>query len=115
MSPSISPLPKTKPRSPFTAARLVALLAAFAGSTVASVAADEPAAYVAPEVKPEDILPGAIKTFTFSTSAIFPGTVREVTVFIPAQYTAAKPACVYVKTDGFNPKENHSPDTPTAH
>ena len=105
MNPSISPLPKTKPRSPFTAARLVALLAALAGSTVASVAADEPAAYGAPEVKPEDILPGAIKTFTFSTSAIFPGTVREVTVFIPAQYAAAKPACVYVKTDGFNPKE----------
>ena len=28
-----------------------------------------------------------------------------MTVFIPAQYEGSKPACVYVKTDGFNPQE----------
>ena len=28
-----------------------------------------------------------------------------MTVFIPAQYDGSKPACVYVKTDGFNPRE----------
>ena len=37
-----------------------------------------------------------IKQFTFTQSAIFPGTVREVTVFIPAQYDGSKPACVSV-------------------
>jgi len=42
----------------------------------------------------EDILSGRIETFQFTQSKIFPGTVREVTVFIPAQYDASKPACV---------------------
>ena len=64
-----------------------------------------PSTYVAPEIKPEAVLKGQIKSFTFSESAIFPGTVREVTVFIPAQYDGSRPACVYVKTDGFNPRE----------
>jgi enterochelin esterase-like enzyme/sugar lactone lactonase YvrE len=53
----------------------------------------------------QDILPGRVETFPFTQSKIFPGTVREVTVFIPAQYDASKPACVYVKTDGYNPRE----------
>jgi gluconolactonase len=61
--------------------------------------------YEPPAIKPEEVLPGTTKQFTFSQSAIFPGTVREVTVFIPAQYDGSKPACVYVKTDGYNPKE----------
>ncbi len=76
-----------------------------AGSPIAPVDAAPASAYVAPEIKPEDILPGTIKRATFSTSTIYPGTVREVTVFIPAQYDGSKPACVYVKTDGFNPRE----------
>ena len=63
------------------------------------------AAYVAPDIKKEEILPGVTKQFVFSNSAIFPGTVRDVTVFIPAQYDGTKPACVYVKTDGYNPRE----------
>ena len=64
-----------------------------------------PGTYIPPEIKPEDIRPGELKNFTFTTSKIFPGTVRQVTVFIPAQYDSSKPACVYVKTDGFNPTE----------
>lgn len=43
---------------------------------------------------------GQLIKFTFDRSAIFPGTVRDVTVYIPAQYQAAKPACVYVNQDG---------------
>ena len=31
--------------------------------------------------------------------------MRDVTLFIPAQYDGKKPACIYVKTDGFNPRE----------
>jgi enterochelin esterase-like enzyme/sugar lactone lactonase YvrE len=56
-------------------------------------------------IRPEDVKKGELKNFTFATSAIFPGTVRQVTVFIPAQYDGSRPACVYVKTDGFNPHE----------
>lgn len=64
-----------------------------------------PTTYVAPEIKHEAILPGQIKSGPFTKSTIFPGTVRQVTVFIPAQYDGTKPACVYVKTDGYNPIE----------
>jgi len=78
-----------------------------AGVGAVAIAAKEEgeAKYEPPVVKPEDIRPGTIKQFSFTQSAIFPGTVRDVTVFIPAQYDASKPACVYVKTDGYNPRE----------
>jgi len=61
--------------------------------------------YVAPSIKPADVLKGVVKSCAFSKSVIFPGTVREVSVFIPAQYDGSKPACVYVKTDGYNSTE----------
>ncbi|EDY17325.1 SMP-30/Gluconolaconase/LRE domain protein [Chthoniobacter flavus Ellin428] len=77
-----------------------------AGSTVKeATAATAEKGYVPPEINPADIKPGEIKKFTFAESKIFPGTTREVTVFVPAQYDGSKPACVYVKTDGYNPKE----------
>jgi|GEM_PF-49998 len=77
-----------------------------AGSSIQPVKDDEVTAkYEPPAIKPEAILPGTTKQFTFTQSKIFPGTTREVTVFIPAQYDGKKPACVYVKTDGYNPRE----------
>ncbi|MEI6872103.1 MAG: RICIN domain-containing protein [Verrucomicrobiota bacterium] len=77
-----------------------------AGSTAQTAKSEALGApYQPPAVKPESVLAGTIKQFTFSESKVFPGTVREVTVFVPAQYDGAKPACVYVKTDGYNPKE----------
>jgi sugar lactone lactonase YvrE/enterochelin esterase-like enzyme len=44
---------------------------------------------------------GEIFTFTVDNSKIFPGTWREVSVYVPAQYRPEKPACVYVNQDGF--------------
>src|SRR5665213_3229600 len=76
-----------------------------------NAAAPTPPAYVPPAIKPEDVLKGEIKKTSFSKSAIFPGTVREVTVFIPKQYDGSKPACVYVKTDGYNPREKEFIET----
>lgn len=38
--------------------------------------------------------------FTFDQSKIFPGTTREVTVYVPRQYDPAKPACLHVNQDG---------------
>ena len=83
------------------------LMTCLAGSPIsaAPVNANGPGAYVAPEIKPEAILKGQIKQFQFNSSQVFPGTERDVTVFIPAQYDGSKPACVYVKTDGYNPAE----------
>jgi sugar lactone lactonase YvrE/enterochelin esterase-like enzyme len=37
---------------------------------------------------------------TFNNSAIFPGTRREYWIYIPAQYHADHPACLYVNQDG---------------
>jgi gluconolactonase len=43
---------------------------------------------------------GEVLKFTFENSKIFPGTWREYWVYVPAQYTPGKPACVYVNQDG---------------
>lgn len=81
------------------------LIRPLAGSPVQPTVETPPSGYVPTELKPEDVPKGQVKEFTFSTSAIFPGTVRQVAVFIPAQYDGSKPACVYVKADGYNPAE----------
>jgi gluconolactonase len=43
---------------------------------------------------------GEVLKFTFEQSKIFPGTWREYWVYVPAQYKADNPACVYVNQDG---------------
>ena len=43
---------------------------------------------------------GEILTFTFTNSKIFPGTSREVSVYVPPQYKGDLPACLYVNQDG---------------
>ena len=48
----------------------------------------------------EDVPKGELIKFQFDQSKIFPGTVRDVTVYVPKQYDPAKPACVYMNQDG---------------
>ncbi|MBL7874808.1 MAG: SMP-30/gluconolactonase/LRE family protein [Cyclobacteriaceae bacterium] len=43
---------------------------------------------------------GEILKFVFENSKIFPGTSREISIYVPAQYKETKPACVYVNQDG---------------
>ena len=43
---------------------------------------------------------GRLEKFTWDASKVFPGTVREVTVYIPAQYKGVKPAALFVCQDG---------------
>ncbi len=43
---------------------------------------------------------GEVLKFTSDQSKIFPGTWREVWVYVPTQYDSAQPACVYVNQDG---------------
>ena len=52
----------------------------------------------------EDSPKGEIIKYTFDQSKIFPGTTRDVSVYIPAQYDPARPACVYVNQDGIQYK-----------
>ena len=43
---------------------------------------------------------GEILKLSFDSSKIFPGTSRDYWIYIPAQYKADHPACVYVNQDG---------------
>ncbi len=62
----------------------------------------EPDSYVpGPDSMPQPGVPqGDLIKFEFAQSRIFPGTRRQVTVYVPRQYDPAKPACVYVDQDG---------------
>ena len=82
-----------------------------AGSGVIEPDEAATAGYQPPALDESAILPGRIHEFQFSKSQIFPGTVRDVTVFVPAQYSDQQSACVYVKTDGFNPFEQKMLET----
>jgi gluconolactonase len=54
-----------------------------------------------PDSKPQPGVPkGEVLKFEFSNSRIFPGTVRDVWVYVPAQYQPDKPACVHINQDG---------------
>lgn len=87
------------------ASRTLCLLVGFLFAT-APVWAQPPAqpqeSYPAsPDSQPQPGVPkGETLKFTFENSKIFPGTWREYWVYIPAQYTPDKPACVYVNQDG---------------
>jgi len=53
--------------------------------------------------KPHPGIPqGLILHFTMADSHIFPGTTRTIAVYVPAQYTGAQPACVFVQLDGLS-------------
>ena len=52
----------------------------------------------------DEIPKGEIIKYSFEQSKIFPGTSREVSIYIPKQYDPAKPACVYVNQDGIQYK-----------
>lgn len=43
---------------------------------------------------------GVLEKFTWDKSKVFPGTTRDVTVYVPAQYDSTKPAAVFVCQDG---------------
>jgi sugar lactone lactonase YvrE len=51
-------------------------------------------------VENKSVPKGEIISFTFSDSKIFPGTTRQCSVYVPAQYKGNQPACVYVNQDG---------------
>ena len=48
----------------------------------------------------DEVPKGEVLAFKFSASQVFPGTVRDYSIYIPKQYDPAKPACVYVNQDG---------------
>ncbi len=57
---------------------------------------------VPPEARVQEGVPqGKVEgPFTFRNSRIFPGTVREYWVYVPAKYDPAKPPCLMIVQDG---------------
>jgi len=54
-----------------------------------------------PDSRPQPGVPkGEVLKFSFESSKVFPGTYRDYWVYVPAQYTPDKPACLYVNQDG---------------
>ena len=51
-------------------------------------------------VKMEESMRGEVLRFTLSDSPIYPGTEREILVYVPQQYTGEYPACLLVCMDG---------------
>jgi len=43
---------------------------------------------------------GEVLQFTHENSKVFPGTMRQFWIYIPAAYNPSKPACLYVHQDG---------------
>jgi gluconolactonase len=68
-------------------------------STCCLRAADEYPPHPDSTVQP-GVPQGELLKLAFKDSKIFPGTVHEVTVYVPKQYDPAKPACVHVNQDG---------------
>jgi hypothetical protein len=51
--------------------------------------------------KPNPLVPhGEFLRVSINDSAIYPGTENDISVYVPAQYDPAKPACLLVKLDG---------------
>src|SRR6476660_1488559 len=75
-------------------ARLVFLLAA-----LAAPAADDYRLGPDSQFK-ADVPHGRVERFQFTNSTVFPGTVRDGGVYIPAQYHAAEPAALMIFQDG---------------
>ena len=48
----------------------------------------------------EGVPVGSVEKFTFSESAVFPGTTRDYWIYVPVQYDASSPACLMVFQDG---------------
>lgn len=65
------------------------------------ISAAEPDYPLTEDSKPHENVPkGELIKFEFADSKVFPGTTREVTIYVPKQYDGTKPACVYVNQDG---------------
>lgn len=48
----------------------------------------------------QDVPAGEVTKYSFDSSKIFPGTVRDYWVYVPKQYDPNRPACLFVCQDG---------------
>ena len=82
--------------------RLIFLLgiALSLGNAIAQQAYNVRSPYDPATQKVAEELQGEVIKFTLSDSQLYPGTQREVLVYVPQQYDGTKPACLLVCMDG---------------
>ena len=80
--------------------RLLLLAAAMLFTAAATHAADAPRPTNPDREVHADVPKGKVTAGMYSESQIFPGTRRDYSVYVPAQYTAEKPAALMVFMDG---------------
>src|SRR5205823_951990 len=85
--------------SPIMPAKLLALLFTLASAALLPAADDYK---LGPDSQPQPSVPRGQVSMAKWESKIFPGTVRDYWVYVPAQYDAGKPACVMIFQDGNN-------------
>jgi enterochelin esterase-like enzyme len=79
--------------------RLSCAILLILSSTSALRAADD--YKLGPDSFPQEGVPrGEVTKYTFTNSAVYPGTVRDYWVYVPKQYDPAKPAALMVFQDG---------------
>lgn len=69
-------------------------------STAWSVLSAVTLATLPPLALGDDVPKGDVTKYSFQSSRVFPGTVRDYWVYVPRQYDPSKPACVHVNQDG---------------
>ena len=70
------------------------------GNAIAQQAYNVRAPFDPATVKMEESMRGEVIKFSLSDSQIYPGTRREILVYVPHQYDGSKPACLLVCMDG---------------
>lgn len=81
-----------------TAVRFLPLWCALAAAVLPAAGAEN--YRPGPDAVPQAVPRGEVRSGSFDSSRIFPGTVREYFVYVPAQYRADRPACLMVFFDG---------------
>jgi enterochelin esterase family protein len=79
--------------------RCFLLLAGVVFTLAGSLRADDNEYKHGPDSQVQDVPHGKVTKHSW-TSKVFPGTVRDYWVYVPAQYEASKPACVMIFQDG---------------
>ena len=79
--------------------KLLPFLVVFLSTSVLAQVNPEKYVIDSASVEHKGVPKGEIIKFVFENSKIFPGTRRECSVYIPAQYKQEEPACVYVNQD----------------
>ena len=106
-SAAASGLPSPQTSTPLAAMPPVAQSSAAPGATAPAAPSFTPPTPVpgpyalGPDSQRQPNVPqGVVTKYTWSTSTIYPGTTRDYWIYVPAQYTATKPACVMIFQDG---------------